>query len=341
MGQSRSGNTGDAILKKLKAITKSAKLPSAILFREMDNGIEMVLPSWAIGQTAGSARTANMQEDSAAFEAWALIVYHHYLEKQGVVRLSVDHAGSLPPFAAGRANGHYGRFLYRADKFAKQYASWFRLSPDIDGAVERFRIYLAEGKFENSMPVGEAGTNDKLENAIESGFVTEPGTLLLRSKAKASKFHLGEGAIYRQLPVGLFESASAKKSEGSVFTGGKSAIDLWTVSSDTISIFELKADNKMVGIITETMFYANYIYDMYIAKRPSFAAVKPSSKSTRGYRELDAAKDELKKIMAYFLTDALHPLITEEIIALMNDNGTPAIQYGNLSYGLKDSLIVK
>ncbi|MGI6235255.1 MAG: hypothetical protein ACOYI6_08410 [Christensenellales bacterium] len=183
--------------------------------------------------------------------------------------------------------------------------------------------------------------NDKLENRIESDFTTKNGMPLLQNKAKNSGFDIGTSTIYRQLPVGLFESSKAKKSEGCVFTGKKSAIDLWTVSDDTISIFELKAENKKVGIITEIMLYANYIHDMYTAKHTTFNPLKPSPKSKRGYASLYGAMGGLINVMAYFLTDALHPLITAEILNLMNDNGNSTIKYGNLSYELGNGLIVK
>ena len=80
---------------------------------------------------------------------------------------------------------------------------------------------------------------------------------------------------------------------------------------------------------------------MYTAKHTTFNPLKPSPKSKRGYASLYGAMGGLINVMAYFLTDALHPLITAEILNLMNDNGNSTIKYGNLSYELGNGLIVK
>ncbi len=61
---------------------------------------------------------------------------------------------------------------------------------------------------------------------------------------------IGQGEVFRQLPVGLFDSKTKKK----VFTCGHSAIDLWNRNGDTINIVELKFRQHKIGIITEIFF---------------------------------------------------------------------------------------
>ena len=137
------------------------------------------------------------------------------------------------------------------------------------------------------------------------------------------------GSLWRQLPVGLFEGK--KSEETRVFTGRKSAIDLWSTSGDSIVIFELKAQNVKVGILTELMFYANYMADMYVNN--TFDPLPPpvSRALYRGYRQLFSLP--FRRVQAAMLTDRLHPLITPAVLAEMN-RGASNIQYYNLHYTL-------
>lgn len=91
----------------------------------------------------------------------------------------------------------------------------------------------------------------------------------------------------------------------------------------------------MVGLLTELMFYANYMYDLYIARnrmQPTPPEV-PKGKQIadagvlRGYKQLYAGycRDCFSTIHAAMLTDKLHSLIapvTQELLALMN-TGVP------------------
>ena len=88
----------------------------------------------------------------------------------------------------------------------------------------------------------------------------------------------------------------------------------------------------MVGIRTELMFYANYMYDMYV-RREHFVPSPPGKSVSRGY--LSLYQGQFTGIQAAMLTDTLYPLITPDVIALMNQ-GDQHIGYHDFRYRLKD-----
>jgi hypothetical protein len=80
------------------------------------------------------------------------------------------------------------------------------------------------------------------------------------SRSFREKFALKK--VMRQWPVGLFEGRVAKNKYNSLFTGGKSAIDLIGISNNTLVLFELKTHlNRNVGAISELLFYASVMRD--------------------------------------------------------------------------------
>lgn len=138
--------------------------------------------------------------------------------------------------------------------------------------------------------------------------------------------------LFRQLPVGLFKGK--KEAKNSLFTGGKSAIDLWAIDEEQIAIFEIKTRNKMVGIISELFFYSNYVNDVFV-KDNRITFYKGYNLDTdidiRGYNLLNQ-NNKNRLIAAYFLTDALHPLINKQVIDLLNESKEKKIKYGSISY---------
>ena len=300
------------------------RLPSKVRFtRKDEKTVEMELDQEAIGGLCTKPR--NMQDDNAAFEAWAIIL-HVYLGCD--ILLKVD---SCPEIHF--PSGHYHRFLYRVFKFSDQFKGWFHCDEKLQNCMNEYKAYLYESNhcFTNNIPNNEARNNNHLENIVEAAMAGEGSQNILISLAEQKGLKLSEGQIYRQLPVGLFHGPVSK--ETSEFTGGKSAIDLWAPAGDRIAIFELKANNKMAGIITELMFYANYVYDMFLDKAETGCiSFQPNKAETeyRGYRHLLKSYTNVK---AYFLTDKLHPLITQEVIDLMNENAHGII-YDSLHYDL-------
>lgn len=137
--------------------------------------------------------------------------------------------------------------------------------------------------------------------------------------------------LYRQLSVGLFEE-SVKK-ENAFFTGGNSAIDLWAIDDEYIAIFELKTNRKMIGIITELFFYSQFVNDIFVKCKNIQPADLDDKES--GYYYLASEETSKKKIKAYFLTNGLHPLITNEVIEVLNNgiNGKDnVISYDSIEY---------
>ena len=287
-----------------------------------------------------------MQSNSAAFEGWALLI-HVYCKFHVELDLDLEHAPSEQP-----ARGHYQRFLYRALKFSQQYSSWFSLSERLAPRVEQFRQYLYHGgspahpnpTFCNGLPSKPAKDGTSLESCVEGLFAGECRSVLTELTFQQAGISLIPDCVHRQLPVGLYETE--KSEQNSVFTYGKSAVDLWALTTDGVVIYELKTRNPMVGLLTELMFYANCMYDLYVSQnrmRPfppdgQTGQISADDRILRGYDQLykKYCADKIATIHAAMLTDKLHSLIapvTQELLDLMN-TGSPRIQYYDLRYAL-------
>ena len=218
-----------------------------------------------------------MQSNSAAFEGWALLI-HVYCKFQVELDLDLEHAPSGQP-----ARGHYQRFLYRALKFSQQYSSWFSLSERLAPRVEQFRQYLYHGgspahpnpTFCNGLPSKPAKDGTSLESCVEGLFAGECRSVLTELTFQQAGISLIPDCVHRQLPVGLYETE--KSEQNSVFPYGKSAVDLWALTTDGVVIYELKTRNPMVGLLTELMFYANYMYDLYAARNTEMQPTPPAA----------------------------------------------------------------
>lgn len=307
-------------------------LPQGIGFTEQEGTLTMELCADAIGL---GKSPKNMQDDSAAFEGWALAIYAHLSDpKVTTITLQAPIPESVP---TAITHGHYNRFLYRALRFSEQFRPWFRLAPELSGAVSRWKAELGSTPLVNNVPDGEAGENGSLENMVEARLAGDNG--LLRSIAAAADCTIGGNPIFRQLPVGLFRGQKSNRTR--FFSGGKSAIDLWTEWGDTISIFELKAQNEKIGMVTELYFYANYMYDMFCRGGCPTFLPSQSKVQHRGYSALLGSSGEKihERVQAFFLYDDnhIHSLISEEVINILNQ-GFEQIQYARLSYGLESAL---
>lgn len=123
--------------------------------------------------------------------------------------------------------------------------------------------------------------------------------------------------INSQLPVGVFKEKI--KTGNEIFTAKKSAIDLWGVNYETktISIFELKYNNIRMGIVSELLFYMYVLEELCISKDGLFKYLN-TKKSFRGAEHFKNNK-KYNSLKGYFLTDRLHPLITEGYINELNE----------------------
>ena len=309
--------------------------PGQIMFSCHGNDICMTLCGKAIWLVANAETPFNMQDNDAAFEAWALILHIHC---GASIQLALDSNVNLPQSndillseKGQYTYGHYNRFLYRVMKFRKQFCSWFEVSDDrLATAVDQFEQALQKYVFCNNSPLVEATEYpNKQEPAVEAAFSRADQTILAKL---ADAQGVGVSKLYRQLPVGLFlnQPKAVPSTTTAIFTGKASAIDLWGLDDHDLAIYELKTDNKMVGIITELMFYANYVYDMFVDRENTWKP-REARKDYRGRLILwnKYKEKSLTGVRAFMLADALHPLITPKVIEAMGSDG---IRYGALSY---------
>ncbi|WP_293728153.1 hypothetical protein [uncultured Phascolarctobacterium sp.] len=288
----------------------------------------------------------NMQNNAACFEGWAAVLKTYFMDKNyNFVKLKCVEIPSPSPEKGILENEHANRFLYRALRFSQQYKDWFRLEDDLQGKVNEFEKYLEGHKGEhkekllNNLPGdkfdGEYkndGINMFTESIMEK-FIYEHKEDVLSPLFKDSKNII----VNRQMPVGLFEGSVEKQNK--IFTGGKSAIDLWAydpAKPEEFSVFELKFQNKMIGIISEIFFYANYMYDL-LNKQGSFTLnVKEDDASAkRGYGTLiKECNDKIEKINAVMLADYenMHPVITSKLLETLNGNDGRRIKYSAEKY---------
>lgn len=323
-------NVKEDIYKTLKKTCPQNRiaLPRNIDFKFEDNTLTMFMKKGAIGVgrklSNGRLRYINMQEDSAAFEGWAIVIKANWNVNNSYyikIDISDSEMEDLPnpkdvfiqKNVPGISSGHYGRFLYRAKKFSEEY-KWFSLSPKIKKCVDIYDLLLEEYKCSNHLPVDDAGVNTHPEIQAEASFSENPWEIekLTNNQVK--------GNVFRQLGTWL------ESNDGSIqfMTAGRSAIDLWNITNNTLNIFELKAvtksnSNYKIGIITELFLYMEYCYEMFlINSRFKPRGIGDVFTDGRGYWNLVNA--EIENIKGYFLSNRFHPLINSKVIELLNSN---------------------
>ena len=312
---------------------KLRAFPRDITIAYDDSKLTMTLLPKAVGLGKGDA--VNMQDNAAAFEAWCFIIKAYTNIKNLKIMLDIDgvvndrYVGGIP------SNGHLGRFLYRILKFKEQYGKWFFLSDVLEAMRKNFADFLSSGKFVNNEPSKEAEDDEDVlgtEGYVEKRFCDDG------SKREEILEVQGKNVVMnRQLPVGLFKNE--KSDATAVFTGKKSAIDFWLLDKNELNIYELKAKNKMVGILTEIFFYSNYMRDVYWHKsleKKDNVTIRNPQKTDRSYNKLCGGIENITKITGWILADEFHPLITDAVINIMNDNGIESeLQYDKKQYDLK------
>ena len=139
----------NAILKKIreslvtagvtKRLANRVKFPETIEIEEVGNSIVIRLSDKAIGMSENARNYSNMQNDDAAFEGWALLLYAHYtkvknykieLDLTDTAYENIMKAYQKKPYQYANNRRHYNRFLYRALRFSQQYKEWFTLSKE-------------------------------------------------------------------------------------------------------------------------------------------------------------------------------------------------------------------
>ena len=278
----------------LKEVKPGAKIPTSYDYCYNEEEKELTLKLKIEGLKA------NMQDDEAAFESWAIALKFYLKDKVNTV--IIDWERDLTKGEDGYY--HFNRFVYRLAKFVQTY-SWARSAKTIP--------YIPSLLYCN-VPNQEAADITKYEDESE-------GWLECKYVDIHSKKY---DAIARQLPVGLFEGKISRDTHYT--TGGKSAIDIWAIKGHCLSIFELKKpNNKSLGIISELIFYTNVLDDimshriMYEENGKTQNAIQ---NNTRGFESLYKAYSTgaINSIEAIFLADELHPLLSEELIEFINES---------------------
>lgn len=325
----------EKILKKDLGVKSLRSFPRdiTIAYNDSKHILTMTLLPKAVGLGKGDA--VNMQDNAAAFEAWCFIIKAKTSIDDLNIKLDVEGLTSDMYDKDIPSTGHFGRFLYRILKFKEQYGTWFFLSDELEDMRKNFADFLSSGEFVNNEPSQEAEDDEDAlgtEGYVEKRFCDDD------SRGKKILGFKGKNVVRnRQLPVGLFKDE--KSDATAVFTGKKSAIDFWLLYKNELNIYELKAKNKMVGILTEIFFYSNYMRDVYWHKsletKQNVTILNPL-KTDRSYNKLCNGIKKITQIKGWILADEFHPLITDDVINVMNDNGIESeLQYDKKQYDLK------
>ena len=255
---------------------------------------------------------ANMQDDEAAFDSWA-IAFKYYL-KEDVKTITIDWERDLTEGENGYF--HFNRFVYRLAKFVQTY-SWAHSAKPIPAIPTT--LYCNIGRTEAA---NIEKHSQESEGWLECKYVMDHS--------------MEYDVINHQFPVGLFHEKVSRTTHYT--TGGKSAIDIWAIKDDCLSIFELKIpENKnCLGIISELMFYTNIVDDI-LSHRIMYEEESKDVKlavegDIRGFKKFHEVyeKGSINKIESIFLADNLHPLLSNELIDFINDS--PRWKYKNISF---------
>lgn len=304
-----------------------------------------------------SYRWINMQEDSACFEGWAVVLKAQ--NEKISIKLKVDgienfnfNSASTRKSDLNNTKKHYARFLYRAARFLEQYGDWFFLDKSLADIVEKFKEEYLEKEglsLTNNVPTRDAGVNQKRECQVETALADNKNKEYCLSILKGADCLVDEEnqVLYRQLPVGLF--VDEVSTGNALFTGGASDIDLWTINKEEkiFQIIELKANgksdngtesqNRRIGIITEIFFYSNFMRD-FLVRNKRFK-LNSSKTKFRGYNEIVSLKKKQGiGINGIMLSNGYHPLIREhekKILQTLNANSA-GIKYFCAKYNLEE-----
>jgi hypothetical protein len=279
---------------------RNIKIPSGITFSIADDKVKMKLSSIAV--------SSNMQKDDGAFEGWALVL-KRWGNYQNVV-IDWDKPDLID-------NGHYQRFLFRLKHFSQDFNSWFSIDKDCQIFLDDLKIKQAEKYLLNIPSKRGDKVSPNPEAELEDRFVNKDLHEPLMNISNAA-------SLYRQLPVGVFGNKVSKSA--SIFTGGKSAIDIWGFNKENeLLVFELKADNnEKVGIISELYFY---VCVLQMVRKQIF-----KHENCLDVNEHLLKIPATKKIKAYFLSPTLHPLVDKKILGLLNEVVPDEISYHYIQF---------
>lgn len=275
-------------------------------------------------EICGDGVLKNMQTDSSAFEGWMLVLRHWTEYDKFILKWT-------PPGPDKRNTLHYQRFLYRVYKFNELF-DFFRIDQNNKVSMEELKIDFNNAKEKYILNIPTVRRVEKLskedqkvtnkENILEIRFVNYHNESLINAAEL-----LSVNKMDRQLSVGLFKTKVKDDDQYRIFSGRSSAIDIWGIGKDnkTLKIFELKKiDNIKVGVISELFLYTMIMEDTINGR----FEYNKGSKSKLDPR-IEICKSGLDKINSYILAPELHPLITEDVLAPLNN----ALQIRNITFG--------
>lgn len=269
-----------------KAQRRSIKITTAIKFSESGQKIRMDMSS--------SCVEANMQNDKAAFEGWALTI-KRWLGRD--VELCWEQAGIGAP-------RHYQRFLYRVAKFNSLFPRWFSICRSIASELQNLETEDKGHDIVVNKPRKERLPKDPSCDHISNALVSENDLeCFIVHNTPHLKKRLGLDHLARQLPVGVFRDEAKRRN--AIFPGGHAQIDIWGVSKSDrkFFLFELKKPgNEPMGALSEMFFYSFVIEDV---QRKRFRMPNPDVIET-------------DSIETYLLAPTWHPLIDGEMIKTVN-----------------------
>ena len=283
----------------MSLLENDVRLPEGIHFEkscEDSSVLTMQMEPCGMGYFEKRKEPLNMQDDGAAFEAWALLAKAFGDEK-------IELRGE-PITCNDFQYHHYNRFLYRVMRFHENFGQWFLISEKLLTAVSHFREAFNSHELKYNVPDKPSAevSKQKPEAIMEKHFCDNPVQL-------CGLIGIPECEIFRQLPVGLFIDEVSKKTR--IFPGGSAAIDLWAISENCMHIIELKAkDNKSLGILSELFFYTCFAYDFYCKKLG-----EPGRESKeRGFDRL--LSTSITKVVGHILTETEHPHLEKALSQL-------------------------
>lgn len=275
-----------------------------------------------------SAVSGNMQSNAGAFESWCLALRRWC---GASVTLSWEDPGQ-------DGNLHYERFLYRLQRFDSLFGGdWFSyLDPTV--ALARSKVTLNKGRLWLNV-AGQKGKTQAVPPTTNVKTWTEDHwECHLASSAVdylEREFQFGAACKDQQFPVGLFSERTPTRGSA-VFPGAKSAIDIVAIDGERLWIFELKkTGNVGFGALSELMFYTSVMRD---AATGAFGFIEPRSGLSRVENVKPSKIRQVTEINAVLLTPDLHPLIDDQVLALLNDachrrlDDGPSVQFASHAF---------
>lgn len=260
--------------------------------------------------------TRNMQENCAAFEGWLLTIKSWLSDYIDKVELDFIIPDNIEKYGTSRA-GHYNRFLYRVYNMLRLFP-WFTVEESKKNIVDNFIhwVHKSECLLNHSLQERQSVIKTThMERQIESWLVYHEGKYLLESN-----WEINVNKLYNQMPISIFYEKI--KAKNAIFTRSASAIDLWGIGKDNVSlhIIELKCGNNIsLGVISEILFYSAVVYDLCINKQPVFKFGNYNKTVTNDMIAIRNNGKPFDKLYLHLLAERYHPLFNTDLENLIGE----------------------